>query len=61
MPALAPAREPRPDRVAELARSIEQPFTVGTLLRAAERDHHMVSHVLTWLREASTSSASRTW
>ena len=42
----------RADRVATLARSIEQPFTVGTLVRAAERDRVAISRVLAWMREA---------
>ena len=39
-------------RLAELARKVEQPFTVGTLVRAAERDGVAISSVLTWLRQA---------
>ena len=40
------------DRLVEIVRSLEQPFTVGTLVRAAERDRVAVSHVLEWLRDA---------
>jgi hypothetical protein len=36
----------------DLVRSVEQPFTVGTLVRAAERDGVPVATALTWLREA---------
>jgi hypothetical protein len=36
----------------DLVRSIEQPFTVGTLVRAAERDGIPVSQALRWLRDA---------
>jgi hypothetical protein len=35
-----------------LVRSVEQPFTVGTLVRAVERDGVNVSAALRWLRES---------
>jgi hypothetical protein len=41
-----------PDRMADLVRAVEQPFTMGTLLRAAERDGVAVSRALEWLRDA---------
>jgi hypothetical protein len=40
------------DPMTALARGIAQPFTVGTLVGAAERDGVAVSGVLAWLREA---------
>lgn len=43
----------------DLVRSVEQPFTVGTLVRAAERDGVAVSHVLTWLRDAERHGVVR--
>ena len=39
-------------RLAELSRAVDQPFTVGTLVRAAERDGLAVSSVMPWLRDA---------
>jgi hypothetical protein len=39
----------------DLVRAIEQPFTVGTLVRAAERDGVPVSQALRWLRESQGS------
>ena len=42
----------RPERLVELIREIDQPFTMGTLIGAAERDRIAVSHVLEWLRDA---------
>jgi len=39
-------------RMLELVRAIEQPFTVGTFVRAVERDGVPVSQALRWLRDA---------
>ena len=36
----------------ELCKALEQPFTIGTMVRAAERDGILVSRALRWLREA---------
>ena len=41
-----------PSRMLDMVRAIEQPFTVGTLVRAAERDGVPVSQALRWLRDA---------
>jgi hypothetical protein len=41
-----------PQRMLELLRTVEQPFTVGTFVRAVERDGISVSAALRWLREA---------
>jgi hypothetical protein len=47
------------DRMTDLVLAVEQPFTVGTLVRAAERDGVAISHVLQWLRDAERSGAVR--
>jgi hypothetical protein len=39
----------------QLARAVDQPFTVGTLVGAAERDGVAISHALGWLRDAERS------
>jgi hypothetical protein len=49
-----------PSRMLDLVRSIEQPFTVGTLVRAAERDGVSISQALRWLRDAQETSVSAT-
>lgn len=49
-----------PSRMLDLVRSIEQPFTVGTLVRAAERDGVPVSQALRWLRDAQGGSVADT-
>jgi len=36
----------------DLVRSVEQPFTVGTMVGAAEREGLSVAGALTWLRHA---------
>jgi hypothetical protein len=41
-----------PQRMVELLRTLEQPFTVGTLVRAVERSGIPVSEALRWLRGA---------
>jgi hypothetical protein len=38
------------ERMLDLVRSVEQPFTMGTLVRAAERDGVSVAGALEWLR-----------
>ena len=47
-------------RMLDLVRSVEQPFTVGTLVRAAERDGLPVAAALRWLREAQGTVVSDT-
>lgn len=47
-------------RMQDLVRAIEQPFTVGTLVRAAERDGIPVSQALRWLRDAQGTSVTDT-
>jgi hypothetical protein len=49
-----------PERMLDLVRSVDQPFTVGTLVRAAERDGVSVAGALQWLREAQGSVVSDT-
>lgn len=49
-----------PSRMLDLVRSIEQPFTVGTLVRAAERDGVSVSQALRWLRDAQGANITDT-
>jgi len=44
----------------DLVRSVDQPFTVGTLVRAAERDGVSVAAALTWLRDAQGRDVSDT-
>jgi hypothetical protein len=44
----------------DLVRSVDQPFTVGTLVRAAERDGVAVSAALRWLRDAQGSVVTDT-
>ena len=44
----------------DLVRSVDQPFTVGTLVRAAERDGVSVAAALTWLREAQGGAVTDT-
>ena len=39
-------------RMLDLVRSVDQPFTVGTLLRAVERDGVSVTAALRWLHDA---------
>ena len=47
------ASPPNPtEHMLDLVRSVEQPFTMGTLVRAAERDGVKVSSALRWLRES---------
>ena len=53
------APEKSPDRVLELARSVRQPFTVGTLVGASERGGVPISQTLLWLREAEQTGAVR--
>ena len=43
----------------DLVRSVDQPFTVGTLVRAAERDGVSVSAALRWLRDAEGDAVDR--
>ena len=40
------------EHMLDLVRSVDQPFTVGTLVRAAERDGVKVSAALRWLRDS---------
>ena len=44
----------------DLVRSVDQPFTVGTMLRAVERDGASVAAALAWLREAQGDSVTDT-
>jgi hypothetical protein len=44
----------------DLVRSVDQPFTVGTLLRAVERDGASVAAALAWLREAEGDAVTDT-
>ena len=44
----------------DLVRSVDQPFTVGTLVRAAERDGVSVAAALTWLRDAEGGAVTDT-
>ena len=44
----------------DLVRSVDQPFTVGTLVRAAERDGASVAAALAWLREAEGDAVTDT-
>ena len=44
----------------DLVRSVDQPFTVGTLLRAAERDGVSVAAALRWLRAAEGGDVTDT-
>jgi hypothetical protein len=48
------------NRMLDLVRSVDQPFTVGTLVRAAERDGVSVAAALSWLREAQGSAVTDT-
>ena len=48
------------NRMMDLVRSVDQPFTVGTLLRAAERDGVSVAAALTWLRDAEGGAVTDT-
>lgn len=47
-------------RMLDLVRSVDQPFTVGTMVRAAERDGMSVAAALVWLREAQGSAVTDT-
>jgi hypothetical protein len=47
-------------RLLDLARGVEQPFTVGTFVRAVERDGVPVSQALSWLRSAEGSLVTAT-
>lgn len=48
------------NRMLDLVRSVDQPFTVGTLLRAAERDGVSVAAALSWLRDAEGGAVTDT-
>ena len=48
------------NRMLDLVRSVDQPFTVGTLVRAAERDGVSVAAALSWLREAQGGAVTDT-
>ena len=48
------------NRMLDLVRSVDQPFTVGTLVRAAERDGVSVAAALTWLRDAEGGAVTDT-
>ena len=48
------------NRMMDLVRSVDQPFTVGTLVGAAERDGVSVAAVLTWLRDAQGQAVTDT-
>ncbi len=48
------------DRMLALVRSVDQPFTVGTLVGAAERDGVSVAATLHWLRDAQGSVVNDT-
>lgn len=44
----------------DLVRSVDQPFTIGTMLRAVERDGASVAAAMAWLREAQGGSVTDT-
>ena len=44
----------------DLVRSVDQPFTMGTMLRAVERDGASVAAALVWLREAQGDAVTDT-
>jgi hypothetical protein len=48
------------NRMLDLVRSVDQPFTVGTLVGAAERDGVSVAAALTWLRDAQGGEVTDT-
>ena len=48
------------NRMLDLVRSVDQPFTVGTLVRAAERDGVSVAAALSWLRDAEGGAVTDT-
>ena len=51
---------PENKHMLDLVRSVDQPFTVGTMLRAVERDGASVAAALTWLREAQGGAVTDT-
>jgi hypothetical protein len=53
-------RKPTSEHMLDLVRSVDQPFTMGTLVRAAERDGVSVAAALRWLRDAQGSTVSDT-
>lgn len=44
----------------DLVRSVDQPFTIGTMLRAVERDGASVAAAMAWLREAQGDDVTDT-
>jgi hypothetical protein len=51
---------PENKHMLDLVRSVDQPFTVGTMLRAVERDGASVAAALAWLRDAQGDSVTDT-